>query len=522
MGAARRSSARLIFSKITSCRYIEILPAPAAALLMIGFAYYGLDSPRPPGLYLEMARAIEQAGYALPTTVPHYTAGGIPFAYPPLAFYLMAFFKDVTHLSYLDVAVVMTWVEYVLFGLASALFARTLFRERSRWHTVVASTLIVVTPAVYLWQLRSPEASVRLLGMIFLTGGLSYGLRLFRDNERSARVPAIALFAGTILSHPTYIPMFGVSYLIMYFVYDRSVTGLLWGAMVAIGGILVTSPWWGLIIFNHGIDIFSTAAGTHGGIGARTSPRALLSALTSTNGNFASLRMWTLATIGGLYCLFQRRWFLPVWIVTTSILFAPPRFIAFIEPLLVAVAVCEVVLPALYDHDLQLSTVLEFDRRTVSAVVVMALLLGAMGVGANFAYDNQKSGPTPAFYNATEWIEEETSPDATIVSYIPSGEGAFYSSRTVLNVPWGAEWEGPEAFARYKQQNDILKKCSKPTCLSQNLTSFGYDPDYVLAEKWQVNRSSFDNSPTYETVYSKDSIVIYSVRNKSTLRRPTD
>lgn len=505
--------------RTTAQKYVDTLPAMGVAVLMIIAAYYGHPAPDPPALYLEMARSIEQAGYGIPTTVIHHTKGGLPFAYPPLAFYTMAVLKDLTPLTYLEIATGMTWVEYVIFALVSAIFARTLFADRTRWHHIVASVLIVVTPAIYFWQLLQPSGSVRLMGQIFLVAGLVYGLRLFRDGERSARLPAVVLFAGTILSHPSYVPFFGVSYLLMYAVYDRSVKGVIWGATVAIGGIVVTAPWWGLIVSRHGVKVFLYAAGTHGGVGARTSVRPLLAVLLPTDGRYTPLRIWSLATIGGLYCLLQRRWFLPLWILITSILFQPVRFIAFVEAFLVTVAVCEVVLPMLRKHDLSLdvqrfdyaplSRWREFDRQLVSSVIIGVLLLGTVVTGMGFAHTNQRTGPPPAFYDATEWLQEETASDTTIVSYVRTGHVAFYSQRTVLNTPWGAEWKGDGAFKQYKQQNGELRSCSQPACLSQLLTDFGYQPDYIIARTGQLDQSTFDDTRTYRPVYSNQQFVIY-------------
>ena len=38
------------------------------------------------GLYLEFARQIFQNHYYLPVTIPHYTYGGLPFAFPHYRF----------------------------------------------------------------------------------------------------------------------------------------------------------------------------------------------------------------------------------------------------------------------------------------------------------------------------------------------------------------------------------------------------------------------------------------------------
>lgn len=40
------------------------------------------------GLYYEFALQISQANFHFPVTIPFYTNGGLPFAYPPLVFLL--------------------------------------------------------------------------------------------------------------------------------------------------------------------------------------------------------------------------------------------------------------------------------------------------------------------------------------------------------------------------------------------------------------------------------------------------
>ncbi len=44
------------------------------------------------GMYTLMAEQIADGGFSLPMQVPYYGPGGIPFAYPPLALYVMAVF----------------------------------------------------------------------------------------------------------------------------------------------------------------------------------------------------------------------------------------------------------------------------------------------------------------------------------------------------------------------------------------------------------------------------------------------
>ena len=70
--------------------------AIAIMLVGAGFRLYPLiifpfDEPfRLGGLFYEFSRQILLNNFAFPETIPYYSAEGIPFAYPPLSFYVQA------------------------------------------------------------------------------------------------------------------------------------------------------------------------------------------------------------------------------------------------------------------------------------------------------------------------------------------------------------------------------------------------------------------------------------------------
>ena len=67
----------------------------AAAVRLSHLAFVPMELPiideAAGGLFLAFASEIAGNGYRLPVSIPHYTDGGIPFAYPPLSFYAEAF-----------------------------------------------------------------------------------------------------------------------------------------------------------------------------------------------------------------------------------------------------------------------------------------------------------------------------------------------------------------------------------------------------------------------------------------------
>jgi hypothetical protein len=54
------------------------------------------------GLYALFAETLANNRYRLLVNVPYYGPGGIPFVYPPLAIYLMAFLTNELHIAPLD------------------------------------------------------------------------------------------------------------------------------------------------------------------------------------------------------------------------------------------------------------------------------------------------------------------------------------------------------------------------------------------------------------------------------------
>ena len=64
---------------------------------VVAVAVYLATNPYPAhgaGLYTKIAGEILANGYAPPARIPGYTAAGVPFAYPPLQFYVFATLLD--------------------------------------------------------------------------------------------------------------------------------------------------------------------------------------------------------------------------------------------------------------------------------------------------------------------------------------------------------------------------------------------------------------------------------------------
>ena len=208
---------------------------PALAVGVIVCVAYLLTHPFPAlggGLFLAMAEAVAENGYTLPARIPGYTPGGIPFPYPPLAFYLLGPLLD-AGASPLALARFLPG----LLTIAALVPTYALGRELldSNGQAGFAAVIVASSPAVLTWHL-SAGGVVRTFAFFLTICGLYTGYRLFADGRRWL-FPTTILFGLVVLTHPLYPVLFGPSTLYFYLARDRSLRGLAYGTLVALEGL---------------------------------------------------------------------------------------------------------------------------------------------------------------------------------------------------------------------------------------------------------------------------------------------
>ncbi|WP_224334458.1 hypothetical protein [Haloprofundus halobius] len=545
-GVRRRQESRLGRIEAFAGEFVWLTPALIVALAT--YTAYVVTHPYPAfgaGLFLYMAEHIIREGYALPAVIPHYTPEGIPFAYPPLGFYLAAVLHDAFGLSFLTISRYLPGFLTVVYLVPFYLLARELLRSERQ--AGLAAILVAVGPPILQWHI-SGGGFVRSLGAVWLYTGLYTGLKLFTTRDRRWLWPSVVLFGLTILTHPVYTAFFGVSYIWLFVYFDRSLTGLLEGAAVAVGGIALASPWWLTIISYHGVGIFAGAAGTHGGIGkqlfqliptfvpgsASFNPPAVLFSIRpglfnlQSSGMMITSAFFALYILSGIYLAWRREFFLPGWFAVCIVLVSKPRFVFTLGPLMAAVVIFDVL--RLTYRRLSISP--QRRRRAELATIFLVAILG-MSVSVFYAggHLNSHAGSTsqPAFINGSdvetmEWVDENTEPDATFVVVGDAAEWfPLYTDRTILVGPWGVEWRGQ---AQYEQQLGLfnrLSTCRTEACITKYLTESGTAPEYLYVPKGEYSvrgmesfqssqmRQELVDSGRYDLVYENRGAMVFEV-----------
>lgn len=489
----RRAPAADRFPETVLAGDLVWIAVPVCASLVV-YAAYLLSHQYPAygaGLYLQMAEQVRVGGYHPPVSIDHYTAGGIPFAYPPLTVYVAAVVHDLTGVAPMTYARVVPGFVVTATVVPYYYLAREFLGSRPR--ASLAAVVVAVAPPVLRWHL-SAGGIVRTPAFLFALASVYGGAMLFRAGDRRWIVPTAVVLGLTALSHPVYPVYVVLSFLLMYAVYDRSLRGIAAGVAVGAGGLALSLPWVWWVTTTHGLGSFAAAAGTHSGLWGGTyrisqefvQPVAHLDTVTP---------FYAVAFLGAGVALVRRRPFLPVWMGLSGYVLAEGRFLYVAGGMLVALVTFEGVGMATASGTgtatATASDTSPTGRRTVVAAVVVAA--AAVTIGTLFAagaIDPNHGGRTqPAFLDtgsvrAATWVQGNTDPAADFVvvgdlaEWFPS-----LADRTSLVGPWGVEWRGNAEYVRQIRLFESISACDSAGCLSAVLDRADVHPEYVVVPK---------------------------------------
>ena len=128
------------------------------------------------GLFVAMTRAIEDAGWSLPLTIS-WNGSELPFAYPPLGFYLSGGLSSLFGLELTDVFRWLPLVASALVVPAVFLLARELLRSDAG--ALVAALAYALAPVSYVWLVQGGGVT-RAPGMLLAVLTIWQVVRLVR------------------------------------------------------------------------------------------------------------------------------------------------------------------------------------------------------------------------------------------------------------------------------------------------------------------------------------------------------
>jgi hypothetical protein len=414
------------------------------------------------GLFLEFAQSIARNSYRLPAHIDFYTPGGIPYAYPPLAFYIEALVLNLPVSPYLVANVLPAVMACVSLPVFYQLAAETLETPRQRG---IGLMVFATLPAAWESYIAG-EGLAESVGIVVLMAYMAVLWRILQTPLEKKTGWAGVLLGMCVLASPGSAYAAVLLSLVMAAHSRRQWPKLM---RVALIGLIVSCPYWLPVMWYHGPAQFVVPfESQHSDLVVMNLQKILI--FYPAGGIFGLI--WNgLIALGMFSAWYHRRGMITVWFV---LLFLIPResewLVAFPAALLVALAVDDVL------------TRWQMLPRRSSAVPMSLVLLYVMAGGLLMIMqlsDFQKM--TRDQFAALTWIHDHTDSDTalivlaerTVTEWSPQ-----ITRRTVLNVGYGAEWE-PDELEIIQDFNEAAWDCKDLACV-QELSSGAFQAEKIM------------------------------------------
>ncbi len=497
------------------------------------------------GLFYAMVRDLQKAHYFLPASMS-YNQAGLPFAYPPLAFYVAGLLNDLTPMTLVDVFRFLPTL--ISLGTIAAFYfpARAMLSSRNAAGLAVVSFALM--PESTLWFIMGGGLT-RGLGFLFAILALWQIYLLYRT-EDARHVPwAIICCGGAVLSHPEMALFVAYSAALFFIAYGRNRAGVKHSTLVVLGTLAVSAPWWGTVLFRYGASPLVAAGRGQGVWSILNGVIALL--LLSVSGETPFAVLGALALLGVLLCLRDRKFLLPAWVVIIFLL--DPRsahsIVTVPLALLVGIGENDVLLPLLKGRtettDLSPAASAEIapgedgtfalsglSKGVLTSVLVCAicsvLIFQASSLGSLSAGER----------TAMQWIAANTPPSSTFI-VVTADPWAFDRSsewfptlaeRVSIGTVQGYEWAKAPELARRVLRSASLQQCAagEPDCLEQWAKEAGLTFTHVYVPKRAVVqdttstqdccsgiRNALATDPGYRLIYDGPGAAVFERRSDS-------
>lgn len=485
------------------------------------------------GMFLTMIQDLRDNAFRLPAFTT-YNQAHIPFAYPPLGFYVGAF------LSRLGIPAlqVLRWLPPLVNFFAILAFywlAYSLTRDRSR--AAVASMVFALVPGSFSWQIMGGGLT-RAWGMFFILLANASVYWLFQQGKWKYVWLSVLFCSLAVLSHPEVSLATAASCALFWAFFGRTRRGTLQAALVALGTLLLTFAWWGKVWAYHGLQPFLTVM--HSGA-------YIMNPLVELGRDVFTLDVWTglfhiLVLLGLVWTIRQRRFFYLAWLALPY--FTEPRsapaFAHFPESILAALALLE-AFPAWLQRWATTPDRMRWGRRWIvfrlqsnpasltdtPVYQQRGFTLALFGLGFLWFLQSAFFGLLmvntslipPAPQQAMEWVRQATPPDSRFV--ILSGEKGVMtdpiqewfpalSGRQSQSTLQGLEWTLGEQFFPRLRQLQQLQACREISCVEQwsDETGLRYSHVLILKTPHMAGMIRSAQEGGYSLLFENEAVVI--------------
>jgi hypothetical protein len=469
------------------------------------------------GMFYTMTRDLMENGYRLPETAS-YNGLDIPYAYPPLAFYLAGGLADLTGWDLLDLFRILPAVFTVLAIPAFYLLARELCQDELQ--LILATLMFALMPASFDWLImgggmtRSPAFLLTLLTLQAI-------YRLYMRKEARYIFWTALLAALSILTHPETALHTIASAIVFFLFFGKNRAGLLKSLAVAGLTILLTAPWWRLVLARHGWGPFLSASQS----GWYTAGAAFQLLRFDLTHEYDLQTIGVLGLIGFFWSLAEKKRFAPFWLLALFV--SEPRSASLYTTPVVAILASHTLGRTLQLFDRLRHPAQETLQPFSSGIarLAFALLLGQWTYSAlgTTLLLSRTVALTPADRQAFAWVAANTPSDSRfliLTGYPPLSDPVAewfpaLSGRRSLATLQGQEWNENGNFTEFMEASIALQTCfhRTPDCLADWLVENKASADYLLIRTPVMPEQNplihmLETGENYTLVYQTETVTI--------------
>ena len=511
-------------SELTLAFVILLIAIGAGSIVRVQFSS-GTGYPiNDGGLFYQMVEDLLDNGLLIPDFTT-YNNDQIPFAYPPLAFYLVAVLKLASKQTLLELFRIVPLAINILVIPAFYFLASRFFNDRSR--AALSVLFFALLPRTYTWLLMGGGVT-RGLGFLFAVLALISIWDLFSTSRNWRSLAGAILFsAGCVLSHPE-TSLFVIFMAAVFFIYHNpGWENLKSGFMVAAGVLLCVSPWIFTVYSYHGWAPFIGAGSTG------HSDWLEIKNIITLNFGFEKGIFLHVFSAFALMAVFLKRdkltYFFSASILVGYFLFprSGPNLLTVPFSALAAGGFYEILKLSGQKGDREASfiSLMESDgkSRLLLILTIVYLCLGAFSF--KYIAEIDKLSLSDDLLGVYGWLEDNAGEDKNILFYPVVEEERFWwndyaaewfpalTSKSNLTTVQGYEWIEGE-YQRRVYEYLLLRTCSKvgPECVNEWETRNDIGVDLVVLSQIGERRDFVENflqQANYNIVYAgKDYLVL--------------
>lgn len=462
------------------------------------------------GMFYKMTQELIENSFKLPLFTS-YNNVNIPFAYPPLGFYVAGIFTKVLNLNLIDVFRFLPLTVTILTIPVFFLLTKELFSKKL---ATISTFVFTVLPRSFIWLIMG-GGMARSFGFIFSLLTLYFATKFFKIQVKKYLYYSVVFMTLTALSHLEWLT-FAIYSLVFIGIYLKkmkkrpiSIKSVL---LILFGTFLLSSPWWFTVWSRFGFEPYINFLKS-GSVYKDFVTYPHLITLSFTDEPLLSI-LGSLGLVGLVLSVAKGSLFLFAWFIA-PFLIAPrssPNLVVVPLTILVAFAINQLYLLLMHGKINYLGK-LRYKPKIYGIILkilvsYIAIYLVASCIALSFLSENSYfDSVTNEEKQAMEWIKENTNPSDKFLliteneSWGMDATSEWFpalSDRVNISTPQGQEWLPDDVFYKKVNLYFSLKNCYGKDifCLQDVVSEENENYDYVF-----INKSDKEISKITDTIY---------------------